>query len=118
MIVQSFSSDHEVIDDLTVADIVDRELKNSVTEDERDFLFSSFALWRSHLLRLKKRTEMQFTSSKARRFSLYCDHTSGSLSLSEYLDKLLKEREWRCNAARYLQQIELKLQELKVVSDE
>lgn len=103
-------------DALQLSDLVDRDLKGSlVGEQEKLYLKKNPVLWRAELVRYKKRTEMQFTSSKARSFTLYKEYSSKLLSKDEYLAKLNDEKVWRCNAARFLQQVEGKLQEIKAL---
>jgi hypothetical protein len=97
-------------------EIVDKDLKGSISSSERSYLVSNPAIWKSQLVCLKRRTEMQFTSSKARSFSLYREFSQGALPYPEYVDKLNKEKEWRCNAARFLQQIEIRIQETKALN--
>jgi hypothetical protein len=105
-------------DALQFSDLVDRDLKGSaVEEQEKIYLHTHLPAWRSELIRYKKRTEMQFTSSKARSFSLYQSFSKKDLLYEDYLVKLNSEKIWRCNAARFLQQIELKLQEIKVLNE-
>ena len=100
-------------DQALFAELVDKDLKGSISQNDRTILSSSPYAWRSQLICLKRRTEMQFTSSKARSFTLYKQYSEGILSYNEYVDKLSKEKEWRCNAARFLQQIELRIQEAR-----
>lgn len=101
-------------DTLEFSDLVDRELKGSlVADNEREYLDQHRNQWRAALIDYKKRTEMQFTSSSARRFSLYQDHMLGKLTASDYVERLSSEKVWRCNAARFLQQVETRLQWFK-----
>jgi hypothetical protein len=103
-------------DALQLSDLIDRDLKgSSVGEQEKIYLQTHPSIWKAELIRYKKRTEMQFTSSKARSFTLYKEYCTQQLSHAEYLAKLNDEKVWRCNAARFLQQVELKLQEIKAL---
>jgi hypothetical protein len=99
---------------LEFSDLVERELKGaSVSPHERAYLNSNIEAWRAELITCKRRTEMNFTSSKARSFSLYHQRQTNQLTEEMYLDRLNQERVWRCNASRFLLQVEQKLQKLK-----
>jgi hypothetical protein len=101
-------------DSLEFSDLVDRELKGTlVNSNERGYLEQHKIQWRATLIDYKKRTEMQFTSSAARRFTLYQEHLKGKLTEAQYIEKIGQENVWRCNAARFLQQVEARLQWFK-----
>lgn len=100
-------------DQLFFNELVDKDLKGIISHQDRSILTTDLTRWKSQLICLKRRTEMQFTSSKARSFTLYKEYSESVLSYPEYIDKLSKEKEWRCNAARFLQQIEVRIQEIK-----
>lgn len=100
--------------ELEFIDLVDRELKGaSVSEQEKQYLKESKNRWRSELINYKKKTEMQFSSSSQRSHRLYQQYFNQELTRKEYVDKLNQEKIWRVNAARFLQQIETKLQRMK-----
>jgi hypothetical protein len=95
-------------------DLVDRELKGSpISEDEQMYLYTYKDLWRCELINYKKKTEMQFASSRQRSHKLYQQYILHELTHAEYLDKLNQEKVWRVNAARFLLQVETKLQRMK-----
>ncbi len=103
---------------LTFTELVERELKSlSVTQEELQLLRSNRSGWKAELVIMKKRTEMQMTSSKARSYGLYVDVTAGTLTNEAYMAKLHGEKVWRVNAARFLQQIEARIQKLKAIDD-
>lgn len=104
-------------DQLFFNELVDKDLKGTISQQDRSILVADSNRWRSQLICLKRRTEMQFTSSKARSFTLYKEYSESVLSYPEYIDKLSKEKEWRCNAARFLQQIEVRIQEIRSIHD-
>lgn len=98
-----------------LAEIVEKELKapHSLTQDELSYLYSNKSSWRTELINMKKRTEFQLTSSKARQFSLYKDRLNKKLTESEYASSLHTEKAWRCNATRFIQQLELRISHVK-----
>ena len=99
---------------LAFSELVERELKSaSITKREQAYLEESTSQWRAELICMKKRTEMQMTSSKARGFELYRQVTTGTISYGDYVEKLTHEKVWRCGAVRFLQQIETKIQRIK-----
>lgn len=99
---------------LQFKDLVDRDLKgSSISEDEQLWLFTYKDLWRCELINYKKKTEMQFSSSRQRSHKLYQQYLLHELTHLEYVDKLNQEKVWRVNAARFLQQVETKLQRIK-----
>ena len=100
--------------DLWFTDLVDRELKGApVTEQDNEYLNAHKDTWKCELINLKRRTETQFTSAKARIFSLYHQLHSKKITYDSYMKQLSEQRVWRVNAARYLEQIENKIQVLK-----
>lgn len=99
--------------DTDVRELVDKELKGVITQEEKAILNSHVDSWRDVLLSMKRRTEMQFTSSKVRKFEVHSNYTKGKITHIEYVDLLGAELKWRVNAARFLQQVESKLQEVK-----
>lgn len=99
---------------LQFIDLVDRELKGQpITEQEAIYLDQNKERWRSELINYKKKTEMQFSSSTQRSYKLYQLYINEELTRAEYVDKLNQEKIWRVNAARFLQQVETKLQRIK-----
>ncbi len=97
-------------------ELVDRELKGSpISEDELTYLYTYKDIWRSELINYKKKTEMQFSSSAQRSHRLYQQYMNHELTHAEYVDRLNQEKVWRVNAARFLQQVETKLQRIKYV---
>lgn len=98
-----------------LSEIVEKELKStdSLTEKELSYLRSNKPLWYAELVNMKKRTEFQLTSSKTRQFSLYKEKVHNKLTEKEYVDKLQVEKSWRCNATRFIQQIETRISNVK-----
>lgn len=101
----------------SIEELTDKDLKSptSLTQSERLFLSDRPRSWYNHLVSLKKRTEYQLTSSNARRFSLYHSYVAGTIDKSQYFNKLQEEKTWKCNAARFVQQIEIRLSEVKTL---
>jgi len=101
------------------SELVEKELKtpDSLTKNELSYLKTHKPYWRSELINLKKRTEFQLTSSKARQFSLYKEKINNKLTEAQYVDKLQVEKSWRCNATRFVQQLEFKISEVKMMTD-
>lgn len=93
-------------------DIVERDLQDKATSAELDVLHENLSQWKTVLLDKKKRTEMQFTSSNARMFEIHKLNVERQVSYSEWLNRLGKEKVWRVNANRFLQQIESRLREV------
>ncbi len=99
---------------LEFADLVDRELKGvQMSHTEREYLNAHPNMWRSALIDLKNKTQMGFTSSKARSFTLYRRYKTNQITHLEYIDKLEDEKVWRCNASRFLNQVESRLGKMK-----
>ncbi len=95
--------------------IVERELKSlSITPEDLVVLTTNKVSWKATLKGMKKRTETQMTSSKARSYELYVQLRAGKLTPAEYRDRLHQEKVWRCGATRFLQQVEEKLQSIKL----
>lgn len=93
-------------------DAVERDLQGKATEEDLQFLYTNLPQWKAVLLDKKKRTEMQFTSSGARMFEIHKLYTENEISYSEWLNRHAKEKVWRVNANRFLQQIEARLREV------
>ena len=95
------------------AELVEDDLKSFSSPSEE--ILVNPLLWRYHLLLLKRKTETQFTSSKTRSFSLHRSFSSGSISFSQYHNLILKEKEWRINANKFLESIESRLGYIKTL---
>ena len=105
--------------ELTFKDLVDRDLKGSpVSPQEQEYLNTHKKMWKKELIRLKKQTETQFTSSRARVFSLYREVQTKKIDYTSYIESLHKEKVKRVNTVTFLAHIENKLQNLKAVDDE
>lgn len=104
-------------ENVNFAEIVEKELKapDSLQNDEKILLHENPQLWRAELVNLKKRTEFQLTSSSARQFTLYKDRHTNKLTETDYIGKLQVEKSWRCNATRFLQQVEMKITYTKTI---
>lgn len=101
-----------------LSELVEKELKSaeSLNKDELRYLHDHKNYWHAELVNMKKRTEFQLTSSKARQFSLYKERLNKKLTEIEYVDKLQVEKSWRCNATRFVQQIESRISHVKTTS--
>lgn len=92
-------------------EIVDRNLKQvPVSESELLYLRDHPGAWKYELVNFKKRTETQFTSSRARMLSSYADCYNKITTYPQYLILLHDERVWRVHAAKFLQLVEKKIQ--------
>ena len=102
-----------------LSELVEKELKSPtiLSQDELSYLHAHKTLWHAELVNMKKRTEFQLTSSKARQFSLYKERLNNKLTEIEYVDKLQTERSWRCNATRFIQQLESRISYVKTSED-
>jgi hypothetical protein len=103
-----------------ISEIVEKDLKSpsSLTPKELNYLKTNKKTWYSELVNMKKRTEFQLTSSKTRQFSLYKDKLNKKLTEIEYVDKLQVEKTWRCNATKFVQQIESRLSYIKTATND
>lgn len=101
-------------------DIVERELRDQVNEAERTILQANVSRWRKSLLLLKKRTEVQFTACRGRRFAAWHDYQTARLDTSvseQELDKIFartqdslrREQDWKHKANFFLSKIEQRL---------
>lgn len=99
--------------DYDIADLVDKDLKNISSSDELVFLKSQVDAWRNELIQLKKRLEMQFTSLQVSNFTSYTRYCSKEITYADYTQSIHANKLKRVNAARFLQQVELKLLQLK-----
>ena len=101
---------------LEISEIVERELKSPqlLTEMEMKFLDEHVSLWKSELIDMKKRTEMQLTSNSARMYNLYVQYINKDLTHQTYIGSLNERRIWKVNATRFLQQLEHRIQRLKI----
>lgn len=102
-------------DEQDINELVDKDLKGTITQIEAALLETHVDVWRTNLLKMKKRTEMQFTSSKSRSFDIHRDYCEHIITHEQFVDRVSTEKRWRVNAARFLQQVEAKLQEIKNV---
>ncbi len=92
---------------------VESELRGSADGEAIAYLNNNKALWRNELVAMKRRAETQMTSNKARKFEAYCDFWNGNVTQADYFDKVAKERVWKTNASRFIQQIETRLVALR-----
>jgi hypothetical protein len=101
-------------------DIVERELRDQINDLERSILEANATQWRRSLLLLKKRTEVQFTACRGRRFAAWHQYMQLRLdpqstqqeldnSYREALTVLRKEQDWRHKANFFLSKIEQRL---------
>ena len=101
-------------------DIVERELRDQVNDTERAILNANIQQWRRSLLLLKKRTEVQFTACRGRRFAAWHQYMQVRLdthasqdeldnAYREALSVLRKEQDWRHKANFFLSKIEQRL---------
>lgn len=101
-------------------DIVERELRDQATEAERQMLAVNTEQWRKSLLMLKKKTEVQFTACKARRFAAWSELQFSKLDPSYTDDQidaiftrtmqtLRREQDWKHKANFFLSKIEQRL---------
>jgi hypothetical protein len=101
-------------------DIVERELRDQINDVERSILDANVNQWRKSLLLLKKRTEVQFTACRGRRFAAWHQYMQVRLDShisQEELDNafrdamavLRKEQDWKHKANFFLSKIEQRL---------
>lgn len=101
-------------------ELVERELRDQATAAEKEYLLEHRGEWRTALLILKKKSEVQFTACKARRYAatqryttarLDPNYTQGQLDAlwSETTQTLRKEQDWKHKANFFLFNIETRL---------
>jgi hypothetical protein len=104
-------------------DVVERELRDQATDIEVQLLASNTHQWRQSLLMLKKKTEVQFTACKARRFAAWSEYQFSKLDpnyTDDQLDSiytrtmqtLRREQDWKHKANFFLSKIEQRLNAL------
>lgn len=105
-------------------DLVERDVREQCTLAEREILLAQKDKWRQSLLYLKRKTEMQFTICKVRRFAAHSqwleiqlDDTLTDVELDTHRRNYLKEiqiqLEWRHKANFFLSKLEQRLQETR-----
>lgn len=92
---------------------VEDNLRNQSTPKQDLFLYTDPQRWLNELLMMKRRTETQMSSSKSRSFNCHVDYAQGVLTKDEFHACVQEEKSWRVNANRFIQQIEMKLIEVK-----
>ncbi len=124
MTSQTAAVSHKVTEAYDLHDIVERELRENATSAEVKILQANPDLWKHHLLFVKRKTEVQFTTSRMRLSQLRLDYQMAkedttvteqqlSAKLLEYQQGTLKENQWRSKANFFLSRIELRLSQLK-----
>lgn len=96
-----------------VAQYVALELRGNADAEQLRYLHERRPLWLAELIRLKRKTETQMTSSKTRAFEINCRLVRGEIDLATRDEQQLDEMKWRTNANRFLQQIEGQIATLK-----
>ena len=99
-----------------LTELVHKDLKGLATENELEVLKLDPESWRAELIKIKLSCQSQLSASKARRFQRYNQLHSGEIEVQEYLDWYGEELVWRVNATRALQQVEVKLQDIKILA--
>lgn len=97
-----------------LTELVDKELKNiELSDAEKHKLNSDVQAWRNELIQCKRRIEMQFTSLKTTAFSDYACFMNGEITYHDYVQRLNTVKLKRVHAARFLQQVETRMQQLR-----
>lgn len=94
------------------SEIVRADLRGDAKVSERTWLADNKSMWRTELIRMKLSCESQMVASKARRFQTHKRWVTKEIDQTQYLEEIESEKQWKCNANRFLQQIETKLQEI------
>ena len=89
------------------------DLRGDIDDEGLVYLTNHLSDWRSELICMKRKAETQMTSCKSRTFEIHFLHARGKISHDEFLDRISKEKIWKVNASRFLQQIESKLVKMK-----
>ena len=107
-------------DEVDFDELVERELRDQATLDEKQYLLDHKHQWRQALLILKKKSEVQFTACRARRFSAIQRYQTARYDErysvtqldqihKETLESLRKEQDWKHKANFFLFNIESRL---------
>ena len=115
---------HSLISDLSNAhlakfeELVLKEVKSSVTEEETAILKSSLDLWLYTLSSIRRNVEYSLSSRNSNRKSTISDMISKGVSDAELSSYKKSESEWRVNAIKFLSTIEKKTLYVKLLMKE
>jgi hypothetical protein len=115
---------HSLISDLSNAhlakfeELVLKEVKSSVTEEEIAILKSSLDLWLYTLSSIRRNVEYSLSSRNSNRKSTISDMISKGVSDAELSSYKKTESEWRVNAIKFLSTIEKKTLYVKLLMKE
>lgn len=115
---------HSLISDLSNAhlakfeELVLKEVKSSVTEEETAILKSSLDLWLYTLSSIRRNVEYSLSSRNSNRKSTISDMISKGVSDAELASYKKSESEWRVNAIKFLSTIEKKTLYVKLLMKE
>jgi hypothetical protein len=115
---------HSLISDLSSAhlakfeELVLKEVKSSVTEEETAILKSSLDLWLYTLSSIRRNVEYSLSSRNSNRKSTISDMISKGVSDAELSSYKKTESEWRVNAIKFLSTIEKKTLYVKLLMKE
>jgi hypothetical protein len=115
---------HSLISDLSNAhlakfeELVLKEVKSSVTEEEAAILKSSLDLWLYTLSSIRRNVEYSLSSRNSNRKSTISDMISKGVSDAELSSYKKTESEWRVNAIKFLSTIEKKTLYVKLLMKE
>jgi hypothetical protein len=115
---------HSLISDLSNAhlakfeELVLKEVKSSVTEEETAILKSSLDLWLYTLSSIRRNVEYSLSSRNSNRKSTISDMISKGVSDAELSSYKKTESEWRVNAIKFLSTIEKKTLYVKLLMKE
>jgi len=115
---------HSLISDLSNAhlakfeELVLKEVKSSVTEEETAILKSSLDLWLYTLSSIRRNVEYSLSSRNSNRKSTLSDMISKGVSDAELSSYKKTESEWRVNAIKFLSTIEKKTLYVKLLMKE
>jgi hypothetical protein len=115
---------HSLISDLSNAhlakfeELVLKEVKSSVTEEEIAILKSSLDLWLYTLSSIRRNVEYSLSSRNSNRKSTISDMISKGVSDAELSSYKKSESEWRVNAIKFLSTIEKKTLYVKLLMKE
>lgn len=115
---------HSLITDLSNAhlakfeELVLKEVKSSVTEEETAILKSNLDLWLYTLSSIRRNVEYSLSSRNSNRKSTISDMISKGVSDAELAIYKKSESEWRVNAIKFLSTIEKKTLYVKLLIKE
>lgn len=115
---------HSLISDLSNAhlakfeELVLKEVKSSVTEEETAILKSSLDLWLYTLSSIRRNVEYSLSSRNSNRKSTISDMISKGVPDAELSSYKKTESEWRVNAIKFLSTIEKKTLYVKLLMKE